>query len=84
VIIWDILEVEHCLFSKAIFAFDDDRPKDATKGLFRQLILCNCMWGACVCAYLDFSTIQPGDGSVEIAYRHEEDALAGHQNPVVK
>jgi hypothetical protein len=45
VIIRDVLEVEHCLLTKAVFAFNDDCPKDVTEGLFRLLTNYNCMYG---------------------------------------
>jgi hypothetical protein len=38
VIIWDIFEIKDGLFSKAMLAFNDDRPKDAAESLFRLLV----------------------------------------------
>jgi hypothetical protein len=57
-IIWDIFEIKDGWFSKAMFAFNDDCPKDAAESLFRLSVpYMTANGGPGNSSYLDFSPI---------------------------
>ena len=39
VVIWDVFEVEHCLLSKAVLAFNNDCPEDVAKSLVKLSVV---------------------------------------------